>query len=49
MFLMMEDAAKWLATCLENKGTGNTCKGSIPSSSLMKYSGTLQIDLLSCK
>ena len=29
---IMEDAAKWLATGLENQGTGN-CKGSIPSSS----------------
>ena len=29
----LEDAAKWLATGLENQGTGN-CKGSIPSSSV---------------
>lgn len=29
----LEDAAKWLATGLENQGTGN-CRGSIPPSSV---------------
>ena len=29
-----EDAADWTATSLESWGTGNFCKGSIPSSSV---------------
>ena len=34
-----EDAAKWLATSLENWGTVN-CKGSIPSSSFLLPTGS---------
>jgi len=31
---LIDRSAKWMATSLESWGTGNTCKGSIPSSSV---------------